>query len=293
MSFDAQPIRKGTRLGAMALDHIFMTIIMTIFMVPEIVVMFSNAFRVSHDPIDFHFMEGPYKYLAFAGICLYFCKDIFNGRSLAKRILKLQVVDQKTGLPANPMQCFIRNLFCIIWPVEAIVALADTSRRIGDRVAGTRLVFYQPSQQKQKLNAVKLLIPLILSYAMIGIIFQLVPDIKPEKIIYSKASYNEVESKELQKMLSDSLGEYLTPDVRIYDTVNHGYFKYISAILILKKNYLANENDEDQLYEMTTRLIYSMHPKDLCTGQVKYYFKSGGNYQALFRDIGTYIKALN
>lgn len=58
-------------------------------------------------------MGGSWAYLGILGLALYFCKDIINGRSLAKRLLKLQVVDNTTGEVASPMQCFVRNLFVL------------------------------------------------------------------------------------------------------------------------------------------------------------------------------------
>ena len=76
----------------------------------------------------------------------YFFKDSFNGRSLAKRMLKLQVVDNTTGEVASVGKCFVRNIFIIIWPVEVLVSLFSPQRRIGDMVAGTKVVNYTTSQ---------------------------------------------------------------------------------------------------------------------------------------------------
>ena len=139
-SNDNRPISVGTRLGAMLLDHVFMTIIAMVFFLPTIILSFTNAFKVSHEQTDLNFMEGPMKYIGLIGFALYFCKDIINGASIAKRILKLQVVDNKTGQVATPLQCFVRDIFCILWIIEVIVAMTNTSRRLGDRVAGTKLV---------------------------------------------------------------------------------------------------------------------------------------------------------
>ena len=82
----------------------------------------------------------------------FFCKDCINGRSIAKRVLKLQIIDNKTGESASALKCFIRNIFIIIWPVEGIVALINPSRRIGDYVAGTKLVPFDPSAEQKELN---------------------------------------------------------------------------------------------------------------------------------------------
>lgn len=74
------------------------------------------------------------------GLGIYVNKDILNGRSPAKFILKLQVVNKTTGVAADALKCFLRNLFVIIWPVEVVVAFLTPQSRIGDRLAGTRVV---------------------------------------------------------------------------------------------------------------------------------------------------------
>jgi len=76
---------------------------------------------------------------------IYFCKDCINGRSPAKRILNIAVVDYRTNASASAFQSLVRNLFIVIWPVEVIVALFDQERRIGDRVAGTKIRYYNSS----------------------------------------------------------------------------------------------------------------------------------------------------
>ncbi|OWR12860.1 RDD family protein [Chryseobacterium sp. VAUSW3] len=290
ISNDNRPISVGTRLGAMLLDHVFMTIIAMIFFLPTMISGFSDAFKVSHEQTDFNFMEGPMKYIGLIGFALYFCKDIINGRSIAKRILKLQVVDNKTGQVASPLQCFVRDIFCVLWIVEVIVAMANTSRRIGDRVAGTRLVHYDPALEQSKPNVAKLALPVIISYGLIALLMSVMPSTTMAKTNYSEASYNAAESKELEKVITDSLGQYLTPDIRVYDTVKNENLKYVSTILKLKENYIADDNSYNQLHIMTTNLIYSKMPKETFTGQIKYVYQSSGQFQSRATTIGTYVK---
>ncbi len=289
-SLDNRPISVGTRLGAMFLDHVFMTIIAMVFFLPTMISGFSDAFKVSHEQTDFNFMEGPMKFLSMFGFALYFCKDIINGRSISKRILKLQVVDHKSGQVATPLQCFVRNIFCIIWPIEVIVAMTNTSRRLGDKVAGTKLVYFDPALEQPKINFGKTILPIIISYGLILLIIQLTPSVRMVKTNYSETSYNQTESKELEKLISDSLGQYLTPDIRVYDTVKNESLKYISTILKLKENYIADDNSYSQLHEMTTKLIYSKFPKETFTGQIKYIYQNGGQFQSRATNFGTYIK---
>jgi uncharacterized RDD family membrane protein YckC len=286
---DNSPISAGTRLAAMLLDHIIMTFIAMLFFLPGMVQGFSNAFTVSHEQLDFNFMEGPMQYIGMFGFALYFCKDSINGRSIAKRLLKLQIVDYKSEQAATPLQCFVRNIFCIIWPIEAIIALSNPSRRLGDRVAGTKLVRYQPGLDQPKINIGKIALPIFISYALILLIMQLMPTFEKAKTNYSETSYNQTESKELEKLLTDSLGQYLTPDIRIYDTIKNERIKYVSTILKLKENYIADDDSYKQLHEMTTYLIYSKLPKETFTGQIKYVFKSSGQFQSRATTIGTYL----
>jgi len=110
------------------------------------------------------------------------------------------------------------------------------------------------------------------------------------KANYSETSYNQTESKELEKIITDSLGKYMVPDIRIYDTVRNENLKYVSVILNLKENYIADDNSYNQLHEMTTNLIYSILPKETFTGQIKYAYQSSGQFQSRETTIGTYIK---
>lgn len=283
-------ISAGGRLAAMLLDHFFMTMIGMLFFIPGIISDFSNAFKVSHEQASPDIMGGSWAYLGILGFALYFCKDIINGRSIAKRLLKLQVVDNTTGEVASPMQCFVRNLFCIIWPIEVAIALTNTSRRLGDQVAGTKLVPYDPALEQPKFNTGKIMLPLIIAYGMMLLLFQLLPKPGIAGSSYIETSYNQPASKEMEKILSDSLGQYFTPDIRVYDTVKNSKLKYVSAILRLSKNYIEEDSSYQQLHAATTRLIYSKFPKETCTGKLKYIFQQSGHFQGRNVPIGTEIK---
>jgi uncharacterized RDD family membrane protein YckC len=67
-------------------------------------------------------------------------KDFFNAKSIAKRHYGYQVVDIKTNRPANELQCVIRNSTMIIWPIEVIISIFNSKKRLGDLIAGTKLV---------------------------------------------------------------------------------------------------------------------------------------------------------
>ena len=291
-STNDQPISIGTRLGTMFLDHVFMTMIAFAFFLPATTTGFSNLFSISHEKTGAFFMERPMTYIALFGCALYFCKDILDGRSIAKRILKLQVVDNKTGKVATPLQCFVRNIFCIFWIIEVIVAITNPNRRLGDRVAGTKIVYYNPPLQQPKIDVGRLLLPIIVSYGLIIFMNQLIPSVKSAKIIHVKASYNSTESKKLQQIIIDSLGKYLIPDVKLYEPLKNENLKYLSVILELKENWLTNSKSYQQLHQTTTNLIYSMFPIETFTGHVEYIYKSASQFERSETAIGTYSELI-
>ena len=289
-TIDNKQISVGTRLGTMILDHFFMTMIAMVFFIPGMISGFSDAFKVSHEQTNPNFMGGTLGYIGMFGFALYFCKDIINGRSIAKRILKLQVVDNSTGQPASPLKCFVRNLLCVLWPLEVIVAMTNTERRLGDRIAGTKLVMFDPTLEQPQINIGKTLIPIGIAYGAMLLLLQVIPKMEMPKRNYSETSFNQTESNELERLLTDSLGQYLKPDIKIYDTVKNSNLKYVSIILKLKKNYLEDDNTSKQLEGATETLIYSKFPKETFTGEVKYIFQGSGQFQSRSGQIGTYIK---
>jgi uncharacterized RDD family membrane protein YckC len=107
-------------------------------------------------------------YLNIFGFSLYFNKDIYLGRSPAKRILKLQIVNVKTNRPANPLRCLVRNITVILWPIEVIAGLVNNERRIGDFIARTKLTTYDLEQFKDQPNwsliAIALFAGMLVSY---------------------------------------------------------------------------------------------------------------------------------
>jgi uncharacterized RDD family membrane protein YckC len=79
--------------------------------------------------------------LFYLDLFIIFNKDFFNGQSPIKSIFGFRVVDQKTGTTASDFKCFVRNMTIILWPIEVIVLLFSTDKRLGDMIAGTRIIF--------------------------------------------------------------------------------------------------------------------------------------------------------
>ena len=138
----------GYRFLSMLIDFLIFSISMwilsMIFIFPAMSMSnMAEMMEPGHEPPTFNFFPNSYTYFLGAVYALYFCKDSFNGKSPGKRILKMQVLNYKTKLPASPLRCIIRNLFTIFWPIEFIVALANPDRRVGDYVAGTEVVSFE------------------------------------------------------------------------------------------------------------------------------------------------------
>ncbi len=115
-------------------------------------------------------LVGPFWYLGLIGFAVYMCKDSFQGRSIAKRVFNLQVVVASSCQPADPIRCVIRNLFLVLWPIEFFFCLVTPARRIGDYVAGTKVVIYAESPLPSRVDVSKLLAAFVTAY-----LFWLIP----------------------------------------------------------------------------------------------------------------------
>jgi uncharacterized RDD family membrane protein YckC len=107
----------------------FLIVIITIFIVAAINENVSILFPISFGLIPFSL---------FTVVLLN--KDYFNGKSIAKRKFGYQIIDIKTGRPANEIQCVLRNSTLIIWPIEVLVSLFSPYKRLGDLIAATKLI---------------------------------------------------------------------------------------------------------------------------------------------------------
>lgn len=161
----------GTRIGTMVLDQVIM-----IF-----VILFIVALGVLYNKIQ-SFVGGEefttnslgnfyFNSLAFS---LYFNKDMFLGRSPAKRIFKLQIVNIKTHRPANPLRCLVRNITMILFPIEVIAELINNERRIGDFIAGTKLTAYEPEKQRVKPNWILMILALLTGMLIVNFLYTLI-----------------------------------------------------------------------------------------------------------------------
>ncbi len=135
----ATALNRVNRLVSMISDQVSMTIIMMIWWAP--VFLFRiNEFEPSGDMR--YLFVGQSLYGAFI-FSFYFNKDIYLGQSIGKRLLRFRVINKKTGVPAGPLRCLVRNLTLLFWPLEVILAMINVHERLGDYIAGTKLVNYE------------------------------------------------------------------------------------------------------------------------------------------------------
>jgi hypothetical protein len=118
-------LSQNIRLKAMLCDH------MVLCALYRPVFMGVTALRVGWGPDDRGWGFGVL-------VVLYLNKNFFNGRSLAKRLLHLQVLDARNR-PANELRCFLRNVTCFLWPLEVLVLLLGQRGRLGDAPASTHV----------------------------------------------------------------------------------------------------------------------------------------------------------
>jgi len=82
-------------------------------------------------------------------------KDFFNGQSLVKRMGGYKVVDAQTMQPANKIKCLVRNITFPLWPLEVIMIWINPQRRLGDYIAGTRLIDVQSTEPELIFREIK------------------------------------------------------------------------------------------------------------------------------------------
>ena len=101
-----------------------------------------------------------------------------------------------------------------------------------------------------------------------------------QQVKFNEASFNELDSKATEQLFTDSLGNYLTPDIRVYDKIENEDLKYVSVILRLKENYLADDETYGQLKSWTVPLLLTKFPEKTFVGRIQYVYQSGGNMQS-------------
>ncbi len=274
-------LTAGKRIGSMLLDHIIMTFVIMIIAMPAIISNMADTFSdkpvAPKGAIDWSLI------LMCFGMALYFNKDMIQGKSIAKRALKQEVVDIKTGEVASALKCFVRNLTIAIWPIEVIVVLISPARRIGDFIAGTRVeLMTDERNSKPKVDFKKVAISLFLGFIILfagSFLFKdklILGDSTSNDPAYIPSSYNKDLSLQLEEQINQTQDKYiLHTDMKVYDTITNDSLKFVDATFTLKEDYIDDSSFEDIKAEIF-KSMYEIIPKDKFILKGKFIY-DGGN----------------
>jgi len=273
-------MNAGTRIGSMLLDHFVLSFVLMIMVLPVFFVDFADNFA-AEVPGTPHGINWMLYYMLF-GISLYFNKDMIQGKSIAKRVLKIEVVDIKTGEIASSLKCLIRNLTIMIWPIEVIVVLASPSRRIGDYIAGTRIDYISEERNsKPRVDIKNLMLSIVLGFALLYL-GSFVFDRNIGAGLFSEpgydpTSYNKQLSSRIENHLDSTQNNYIVDSyIRVYDNIYNDSLKYISATIFLNRNYINSGSRFDEVKQEIFNSMFEIVPKSdfILSGKFVYDGKS-------------------
>jgi uncharacterized RDD family membrane protein YckC len=142
---------SSQRLSSMFLDHCILTI--TIGLLGMICALPLSLITIDKSYFLIKILGLIlFGFVVFILVSLYVNKDIIQGRNPAKRVFKHQIVDKDTNKTASPLQCLLRNITLVIWPIEVIVVLFNPSQRLGDKLANTKVVIFDESKEDEKID---------------------------------------------------------------------------------------------------------------------------------------------
>jgi len=191
------------------------------------------------------------------------------------------------------MQCFIRNITLFILPVEVIVALVRPDRRIGDKIAGTKLVIDNPETNNQGDRSFKkYILPLVSAYALFIVLTFFLGKINfniPQTRFVAN-TYNASKAKAMEKILTENFSQYYTVSVKFYDSIENSKLKYVSVICSFKDPYLGDLEQTGHIGSQTIEQIYALYPQYFINGLVQYVYRSGNTMTRWNEVIGIKIK---
>lgn len=256
----------GPRIGAMLIDHFVMSFVIMFLVLPFAMDGFAVGF--TDESTTTPFSSGLAFYAMIFGMSLYFNKDMIQGKSIAKRASKLEVVDIKTGKVASSLKCLVRNLTIVIWPIEVIVVLISPSRRIGDFIAGTSVEYISDDRDsKPKIDFKNLFLSIALA---LGILLAASTFFSDKIEIgafddsdFVKNSYNKTLSTQLETHLDSTQNNYLIDNhIKVYDSISNDSLKYISALFYFNKNYIDGSSFDKIRQEVFSSMYQVIPQKD-------------------------------
>ncbi len=261
----------------MLIDHFIMTLVIVLIAAPGFVSVFAQVFETSHDPVSMQ--AGKIILPCIIGFSIYFNKDLLNGQSPAKRILKLQVMDDTTGRPAGPLKCLIRNCTMMFWPLEVLLLIKNPGKRLGDKIAGTSVICTE-NPGKSTLNKPFAVLSLSIAIAFFSLLFSpfllLNPFADIPSVLYQTDSFQADKSAESSRHIEAELNHLIRKaDIRVYDQIENDDRNYISAIV-----YFRNKEDFENLDTAENEIAAALQShfplnSNLCF--VKFVYKQSGS----------------
>ena len=262
---DNKEITAGPRIGAMLIDHIVMCFIIALLAMPVMSMDFKDAFN--DNPLNTKNTIDWTMLIMVLGLSLYFNKDMIQGKSIAKRALKQEVVDIKTGEVASSLKCLIRNITIALWPIEVIAVLINPPRRIGDFIAGTKVDYISEERDsKPKININNLLISLFVGFGLLYASSFLFSNNFGNGAFdnpnYIESSYNKNLSNAIEQHLDSTMNTYLlNVNILVYDSIANDSIKYVAAYFLLTENYLDNDFQFNEIKEQIFNSMFEVIPK--------------------------------
>lgn len=261
----------------MLIDHFIMTLIVFLIAAPGFISVFAQAFEVDHGPVSMPVGKIIVPFII--GFSIYFNKDLLNGQSPAKRLLKLQIIDDMTGRPAGPLKCLMRNCTMMFWPLEVLLLIKNPGKRLGDKIAGTSVI-YTENPEKSELNKSFAALSLGIAGAFFSLLlfpfllFNPISDVP--SVPYLAESLQADKSAETSKLLETELNHLIRKaDVRIYEQIKDDDRSYVSAIM-----YFRNKEDYDNFSTSENEIASVLHAHFPVTSNrcfVKFVYKQSGS----------------
>ena len=167
-------ITSKERLKLIIVDGITMTIVLMVLFLPfDIYDTITETTKIGdvYAPKDRSIAYSIYNFFV---LSIFLNKDALSGMSIGKRISGFKIVDFNSGKIASPLKCLIRNSTILVWPIELVFVFVNRNRRLGDFIAGTKLVKQEGSLTMEEVNYWKILVSLCLPILILIVIKLLV-----------------------------------------------------------------------------------------------------------------------
>lgn len=170
--WENRELGRWVRLSSIGYDCIFITLLHYALSISFYLITllgfaeFSSGLFSKGGTMTLDFAAWP-EFILLLGHTYSYFKDCIGGRSVGKKKNNLQVVLKDSHEVAPPLRCVVRNLFLFVWPLELVVTLINPSRRIGDHVAGTKLIHRKTHYNLEVKNLKWIIISFLVSYGAI------------------------------------------------------------------------------------------------------------------------------